>query len=354
MDVVGVVQEQPWWFRIGNDQGYLRRPGVQPWWISGKVSGPHRGSLRESQKSGYAMFTFPTPRNQGVTVKATVAVSGRGAPWYKHGGYLQRNGAQREGRGVGFDAQSNAVSMTRTLAAWQRAGDPHLFKIMLSPDHATRVDLQAFTRTVMREVEKDLGRPLDWVAIDHHNTDPHLHVHVCLRGRDRNGQELEIAKDYLWGGLAWRAGEVLTWTLGWKLAPELEQLAQQAVRDRKYGQHDRSLARKLDHNREVQQQQLTYLERQRLEELAGRGLAWQTETGWQLAHKWKEKLKMEQERERQQPAREQDRDREAAQRDDRREDRREDRKEQEREREAAEERQRRIRMIDQLEQERGR
>jgi hypothetical protein len=341
-----VVKAQPWWFRVEQDQGYLRRPGVQPWWIAGKVRGPHRGSLRESQKSGYAMFTLPNPRNQRVATKPSISTQRGGGAWEKHGWYLQRQGAQQAERtGIGFDAEGNAVHIPRTLAAWQRAGDPHLFKIMLGPEHATMVDLQAFARTVMREMEQDLGRPLQWVAIDHHNTDPHRHVHVCLRGRDREGHELQIAKDYLMGSLAWRAGEVLTRTLGWKLAPELEQLARQAVRERRYGQHDRSLERKLDHNREVRREHLTRWETQRLAVLEKRGLAWTTDTGWQLAYQWEERLKMEQERERQ-PAMRQDR-----QQSERRGDRQQDRKEQEREREEAEERQRRIRTIDQLEQE---
>src|ERR1043166_1273909 len=55
-------------------------------------------------------------------------------------------------------------------------------------------------------------------------------------------------------------------------------------------------ARKLDHNREVPRQQLTYMERQRLDQLETRGLAWKTDTGWPLAYHWLEKLKMEQER----------------------------------------------------------
>ena len=341
-----VVKEQPWWFRVEQDQGHLRRPGLQPWWISGKVKGPSRGSLRESRKSGYAMFTFPTPRNQRVTAKTSISTQRGGGAWAKHGWYLQRQGAQQAERtGIGFDAEGNAVHLPSTLAVWQRAGDPHLFKIMLSPEHAGRIDVPMFTRTVMREVEKDLGRPLQWVAIDHHNTGQ-SHVHVCLRGVDRNGQELQIAKDYLWGGLAWRAGEVLTWTLGWKLAPELELIARRAMRDRRYGQHDRSLARKLDHNREVPRQQLTYMERQRLDQLETRGLAWKTDTGWQLAYHWQEKLKMEQERP---TATRQDRE-QSGQRDDRRKGRQEQERAQDREREEAEERQRRLRTIDQLEQ----
>ena len=197
-----VVKEQHWWFRVEQDHVRGQRKSLQPWWNAGRVKGPQRGSARESHRSGYALFSLSTPRNQRVAAKTSFSPQGTAGAWVGHGWYLQRQGAQQEGRGLGFDAQSDAVPIPRTLAAWQRAGDPRMFKIMLSPDHATEIDLHRFTRTVMSEVEKDLGRPLTWVAIDHHNTFPHLHVHICLRGVDRNGQELQIARDYLWGGLA--------------------------------------------------------------------------------------------------------------------------------------------------------
>src|ERR1051325_3699041 len=143
-----VVKEQPWWFRVEPDQGHLRRPGVQPWWIAGKVRGPRRGSRRDSQAAGYGKFYIASPRNQRVATKTTISTQRGGGAWEKHGWYLQRQGAQQAERtGVGFDAEGNAVHLPRTLAAWQRAGDPHLFKIMLSPEHATRIDVQAFTRT---------------------------------------------------------------------------------------------------------------------------------------------------------------------------------------------------------------
>jgi hypothetical protein len=345
-----VVKEQHWWLRVEQDHARRHKKGLQPWWIAGRVKGPQRGSIRESHRSGYALFSLRTPRNQRVVARTSVSPQGNGGGWVAHGWYMQRQGAQQEGRGLGFDAQSDAVPVPHTLAAWQRAGDPRLFKIMLSPDHATEIDLHSFVRTVMGEVEKDLSRPLTWVAIDHHNTFPHLHAHICLRGVDRNGQELQIARDYLWRGLARRAGEVLTRELGWKLAPELEQAAQRAIDERRYRQHDRSLFRKLDHNQHVQRDSLTFWEKQRLVQLEKWGLAWKTDTGWQLAHQWKEKMMMENEREHQPKDQQQER---REKRNDRQADRTQQERARDREREAAEERQRRIRVIDQLEQEQG-
>ena len=45
-------------------------------------------------------------------------------------------------------------------------------------------DLRAFTRELMADAERDLGTKLDWVAVDHWNTD-NPHIHVLVRGQRR-------------------------------------------------------------------------------------------------------------------------------------------------------------------------
>jgi type IV secretory pathway VirD2 relaxase len=42
-------------------------------------------------------------------------------------------------------------------------------------------DLRAFTRELMADAERDLGTRLNWVAVDHWNTD-NPHIHVLVRG----------------------------------------------------------------------------------------------------------------------------------------------------------------------------
>jgi type IV secretory pathway VirD2 relaxase len=55
-------------------------------------------------------------------------------------------------------------------------------------------------------MEKDLGTKLDWVAVDHWNTD-NPHVHIILRGRADDGQDLVIARDYIKEGMRARAAD---------------------------------------------------------------------------------------------------------------------------------------------------
>jgi hypothetical protein len=65
----------------------------------------------------------------------------------------------------------------------------------------------------MGQVEKDIGRRLIWAAVNHHDTD-NPHVHIVVRGVDRDGDEFRIDRQYLAHGMRWRAQEILTRELG--------------------------------------------------------------------------------------------------------------------------------------------
>jgi len=109
-------------------------------------------------------------------VKASYSRNGRSASWAAHGTYLAREGAQREGgKGRGFNAEREGIDLTATLRGWQRAGDARLWKFIVSPEHADRLDLKAHARALVSQMERDLETRLEWVAIDHYNTDnPHV------------------------------------------------------------------------------------------------------------------------------------------------------------------------------------
>src|SRR3546814_6626466 len=53
---------------------------------------------------------------------------------------------------------------------------------------ALPIYLRAFTRELMDDVARDLGTDLDWVAVDHWNTD-NPHIHVLLRGKADDGTD---------------------------------------------------------------------------------------------------------------------------------------------------------------------
>ena len=106
----------------------------------------------------------------------------RSAPLPKHIAYLKRGGVTRDGEDARmFDGASDAAD-ERAFAERCEA-DRHHFRFIISPEDAAALgDLKTFTRELMRDVESDLGTRLDWIAVDHRNTD-NPHVHVLIRGR---------------------------------------------------------------------------------------------------------------------------------------------------------------------------
>ena len=154
------------------------------------------------------------PNARRVAVKARVVRHGRrSAPLSTHLVYLRRDGVTRDGEpGRMFDATGEDVD-TGAFAT-RCEDDRHHFRFIVSPEDAADLsDLRTFTRDLMQTAANDLGTDLDWVAVDHWNTE-HPHVHVLVRGRTDSGEDLVIARDYIGTGLRARASERATLELG--------------------------------------------------------------------------------------------------------------------------------------------
>ncbi len=162
--------------------------------------------------------------NRRVIVKARVVrQSGsryRAAPLARHISYLQREGVTRDETAARmFDAHGDA-----DVAAFAERceDDRHHFRFIVSPEDAAELaDLRAFCRDLMGRAEADLGTRLDWVAIDHWNTD-NPHLHVLVRGRADDGKDLVIAGEYLGSGLRRRAQALATLELGPRTQHEID------------------------------------------------------------------------------------------------------------------------------------
>jgi type IV secretory pathway VirD2 relaxase len=192
---------------------------------------------------GRAFLSGADARWQRSTVKASYSRNGRSASWAAHGTYLAREGAQREGgKGRGFSAEQEGIDLPATLRGWQRAGDERLWKFIVSPEHAERLDLKAHARALVSQMERDLGTRLEWVAIDHYNTD-NPHVHLLVRGRDAGGQGLRIYPDYLRQGIRRRSQDLATQVLGYRSEREIVQARGQSIERLRYTDVDRALVR---------------------------------------------------------------------------------------------------------------
>jgi type IV secretory pathway VirD2 relaxase len=149
----------------------------------------------------------------------------RSAPLPKHMAYLKREGMTRDGEDARmFDATSDTAD--ERAFAERCEDDRHHFRFIISPEDGAELgDLKTFTRELMLDVEKDLGTRLDWVAVDHWNTD-NPHVHVLIRGRADDGQDLVISREYISRGFRDRAAERVTLELGprseWEIRTALE------------------------------------------------------------------------------------------------------------------------------------
>jgi len=183
---------------------------------------------------------------QRSTVKASYARNRRGVSWGAHGVYLAREGAQREGeRGLGFDSEREDLDVAATLRAWQRAGDERLWKFVVSPEHAASLDLRDHVRHFVGHMQRDLGSRLEWIAIDHYNTD-NPHVHLLVRGREADGRALRIPRDYLSSGLRHRSQELATQRLGFRSDREILASRARAAERTQFTELDRALLRRAD------------------------------------------------------------------------------------------------------------
>jgi type IV secretory pathway VirD2 relaxase len=158
-----------------------------------------------------------------VVVKARIARhqgrTFRSAPLSAHLAYLKREGVTRDDETARmFDARGDHADDAAFAERCQ--DDRHHFRFSVSPEDAGDLtDLRAFTRDLAKQMEADLGTRLDWVAVDHWNTD-NPHVHLLVRGVDQNGHDLVISRDYISHGLRARAEELVSIELGPK--PEHE------------------------------------------------------------------------------------------------------------------------------------
>lgn len=164
----------------------------------------------------------------------------RSAPLPKHIAYLKREGVTRDGENARmFDAASDTAD--ERAFAEHCEDDRHHFRFIISPEDGAELgDLKTFTRELMLDVQKDLGTKLDWVAVDHWNTD-NPHVHVLIRGRADDGQDLVISREYISRGFRDRAAERVTLELGPRSEQEIRTVLEREVESERWTSLDRAL-----------------------------------------------------------------------------------------------------------------
>lgn len=266
----------------------------------GSVGGSRFTGARLGRGSGagrllHTRDRFAFARTRRVVVKARlVRLGGKGGAGARaHLRYLQRDGTNPEGaRGVlyGPDGETDGKAFLE-----RGAEDRHQFRFIVSAeDGALYEDLKPLTRRLMTQMEEDLGTKLDWVAVDHHNTG-HPHSHILLHGKDDQGRDLVIARDYLAHGLRERAAEIVSLDLGPRSDREIEERLRAEVTQERLTGIDRTLLREAGPDRIVGPSGRDALEQAiragRLQTLGRLGLAEPTGDGrWRLSDELSETL----------------------------------------------------------------
>jgi type IV secretory pathway VirD2 relaxase len=191
-----------------------------------------------------------SPARRIVVMARIVRHRGRrfvAAPLAKHVAYLRREGVTRDGEEARLiDAASDNAD--GKAFAERCADDRHHFRFIVSPEDAAQMaDLQAFTRELMMDAERDLGTRLDWVAVDHWNTD-NPHIHLLVRGKVDDGRDLVISRDYMSQGFRRRAAERVQLELGPRSEKEIRAGLEKEVDAERWTSLDRALRDIADEN----------------------------------------------------------------------------------------------------------
>lgn len=187
--------------------------------------------------------------------------AGGGGNLMAHAAYLQRDGAEREGeKGRFYDGREDEVLDAQDrLQDWAQNDSRH-FRITLAPESGSRLvaedgHLKDFTRETMARMERDLGVQLDWMGIDHHNTD-NPHTHLIVRGVRRDGVELIIPRQYVSHGLREAARDVATERIGERGRDDERLRLDREAHARGHTRLDRAIEQELGKSSEILLQRL--------------------------------------------------------------------------------------------------
>ncbi|WP_342630211.1 DUF3363 domain-containing protein [Nguyenibacter vanlangensis] len=221
-----------------NRAGGMARPGSGRGGTGPSTFGRGRGATLRANR-------ILSRRTRLAVVKARVVRHGGRASLRAHLSYLQREGVTKDGEKAKlFGAERDAVPASEF--AERCADDRHHFRFIIGPEDAPALaDLRSFTRELMTQAEQDLGTTLDWVAVSHWNTD-NPHIHIIVRGKDQEGEDLVIARDYISEGLRARAQNLVTLELGLRTENEIRKSVERQVEAERWTQLDRQLQQDAD------------------------------------------------------------------------------------------------------------
>ena len=112
------------------------RSGV--WRLSGLMHIVRMSSRQKSSSTGAKSTSRPSM--QRCAVRITYSPNRTRGQWAAHGRYLARESAMHSDTGNirAFGPSGSVSDIHATLGSWQKAGDPRLFKLIISPEFGER------------------------------------------------------------------------------------------------------------------------------------------------------------------------------------------------------------------------
>ena len=187
--------------------------------------------------------TRSTPAyHQRCAVRVTYLNNRTRGQWKAHGRYLARESAtfENDAKAVAFSRESNVIDVAAQLESWQAGGDERFWKLIVSPEFGDLVDLSRLTRGLIERMEDDLGTPLEWAAVAHHNTE-HPHVHVVVRGCRDDGDALRLSRQYVQNGIREIAEDLCTRQLGYRTELDAAEAERREITETRFTSLDRRL-----------------------------------------------------------------------------------------------------------------
>lgn len=205
--------------RVRTDRSLLRSlRGI------GRKKGRHGATRRRHANAvGRAFSSGGRQFGQRVVVKARVVKQsrkGKGSlnntkeALRKHVMYLSRSGTTIDGQDAHFFSRTATHTASEAKAQILRwADDEHHFRVIISPEHGSQLDMPSYMQSLMSKIESHLGTKLEWYAVNHFNTD-NSHAHLLIRGVNDKGETLILGKDFISHGIRQMAEDEATHRLG--------------------------------------------------------------------------------------------------------------------------------------------
>jgi hypothetical protein len=194
--------------------------------------------------------------------------------------YLQRGETPARGELVFYDRGSEGLDAITITSHW--VSDARHFRLIISAEDGEALgDLKPMIRDVMAGLERRLGTKLEWLAIDHWDTD-NPHTHILLRGRTDAGEDLFIPSRIMSHGMREHAQEVVTRVLGPRLEADLRRERWREISQMQVTLLDRELVAAQDGDGIIVVPRPDLIAR--LERLEAWGLAARGEQGWRVGN----------------------------------------------------------------------